>query len=366
MKRATAQQETIFQKYKSLLFSIAYHMLGSVMDAEDCVQEAFLQWYVAEQEEPVEHPKAYLCTLVTRRCIDRLRSAQTQRETYVGLWLPEPLIETTDPSERSELNESLSLAFLLLLERLSPLERAVFLLRQVFDYDYAEIAAIVGKSAENCRQILHRARRHLPARPTLSPAPHAQQWQVFTQFFQAWINGDMEGLLQVLSDEIELHSDGGGKVRTARHPILGPDRVARYLLGLQQKVFPVIKIAIRPTLINGQPGLIGYLEEGLDEKPWLRQERERKENSKKQGAWHQRVLEKGEAAFAIGLVCADKEVQEIDIIVNPEKLRHIPARNGDDTGTIVGGIPTPRIQWGNTLAHFAGSPKEPFHSVMYK
>jgi RNA polymerase sigma-70 factor (ECF subfamily) len=356
MERSSAQQETTFQEYKSLLFSIAYHMLGSVMDAEDCVQEAFLQWYASEQKETIEHPKAYLCTLVTRRCIDRLRSAQTQRETYVGLWLPEPLIETTDPSEHLELTESLSLAFLLLLERLSPIERAVFLLRQVFDYDYAEIAAIVGKSAENCRQVMHRARRHLPARPTHTPAPHAQQRQVFTQFLQAFMNGDMDGLLQVLSDEIVLHTDGGGKVRTARHPLYGPDRVARYLLGLQQKVFHVIKVAIRPTLINGQPGLIGYLEEVLDEKPRLRQERERKENSKQPGAWHQRALEKGEAAFAMGLVCADKEVQEIDIIVNPEKLRHIPARNGDDNGTIVCGIPTPGVRWGNALVHFSGEP----------
>ncbi len=359
MKRSSAQQETIFQKYHSLLFSIAYHMLGSVMDAEDCVQEAFLQWYVSEQEEPVEHPKAYLSTLVTRRCIDRLRSAQTQRETYVGLWLPEPLVETTDLSERTELNESLSLAFLLLLERLSPIERAVFLLRQVFDYDYAEIAAIVGKSTENCRQIMHRARRHLSARPTHTPASHPQQWQVFTQFFQAWMNGDMEGLLQVLSDEIVLYSDGGGKVRTVRHPLHRPDQVTRYLLGIQQKVFHSIKVVLRPALINGQPGLIGSLEEGLDERSRLHQEGERKENSKKPGAWHQRALEKGEAAFAIGLVCADKQVQEIDIIVNPEKLRHIPARNDDDTGIIVGGIPTPGVQWGNALVHFTGEPQEP-------
>ncbi|GHO63043.1 DNA-directed RNA polymerase sigma-70 factor [Ktedonobacter sp. SOSP1-52] len=335
MKRSVAQLETVFQQYKSLLFSIAYHMLGSVMDAEDCVQEAFLQWYASEEKETIENPKAYLCTLVTRRCIDRLRSAQTQRETYFGLWLPEPLIETTDPSEHSELNESLSLAFLLLLERLSPIERAVFLLRQVFDYDYAEIAAIVGKSAENCRQILHRARRHLPARPTHTPAPHAGQWQVFTQFFQALMNGNMEGLLQVLSDEIMLYSDGGGKVRTVPHPLYGPDQVAHSLLGIQQNVFDVIKVAIRPTVINGQPGLIGYLEERLDEKPGRSQERERKENSKTPGVWYQRVFKKGEVIFAMGLAYADTQIQEIDIIVNPEKLRHIPALAASDNGTIV-------------------------------
>jgi RNA polymerase sigma-70 factor (ECF subfamily) len=366
MKRSSAQQETMFQEYKSLLFSIAYHMLGSVMDAEDCVQEAFLQWYVSEQKEPVAHPKAYLSTLVTRRCIDQLRSAQTQRETYVGLWLPEPLIETPDPSERAAINESLSFAFLLLLERLSPIERAVFLLRQVFDYDYAEIAVIVGKSAENCRQILHRARLHLPAHPTHSPAPHAQQQQVFTQFFQALMNGDMEGLLQVLSDEIILHADGGGKVHTARHPLYGPDQVARYLLGIEQKMFLGIRVAIRPTWINGQPGLIGYLAERLDEKPWLRQEGERQENHKQPEAWHQRTLEEREAAFAIGLLCSNKEVQEIDIIVNPEKLRRLPARTGDDTDIIVGGMSTSGVRWDNVPAHLASSQKEPFHSVMHK
>ncbi len=330
MKRSDTQQEKIFQQYKSLLFSIAYHMLGSVMDAEDCVQEAFLQWYASEEKETIENPKAYLCTLVTRRCIDRLRSAQTQRETYVGLWLPEPLIETNDPSELSELNESLSLAFLLLLERLSPIERAVFLLRQVFDYDYVEIAAIVGKSAENCRQVMHRARRHLPAPGLHAPVPHAGQRQVFTQFFQAWKNGDMAGLLQVLSDEIVLHADGGGKVRTARHPLYGPDRVIRYLLGiLQPKVFHVNKVAIRLAWINAQPGLIGYLEEDLDEKQLLSLGLEGKENSKKSGAWYQGASQKGEASLVMVLTCTDNQIQEIDIIVNPEKLRHIPARNGD-------------------------------------
>jgi RNA polymerase sigma-70 factor (ECF subfamily) len=321
MKRSFAQQETMFQQYKSLLFSIAYHMLGSVMDAEDCVQEAFLQWYVSEQEEAIENPKAYLCTLVTRRCIDRLRSAQAQRETYVGLWLPEPLVETTDPSELSELNESLSLAFLLLLERLSPIERAVFLLRQVFDYDYTEIAAIVGKSAENCRQIMHRTRRRLAARPTHTPVSHAGQRQVFTQFFRAWKNGDMAGLLQVLSDEIVLYSDGGDKVRTVRHPLYGPDRVARSLLGLQRRALDAITVAIQPAVINGQPGLIGYVKEHLDEKPG----QERIESNKTPGVWYQRTFKKGEAAFAMGLAYADTQIREIDIIVNPEKLQHIPA-----------------------------------------
>ncbi|QBD75963.1 RNA polymerase sigma-70 factor [Ktedonosporobacter rubrisoli] len=357
MKRSPTQQELVFQQHKSLLFSIAYHMLGSVMDAEDCVQEAFLQWYIAEQEEFVENPKAYLSTIVTRRCIDRLRSAKTQRETYVGLWLPEPLVATTDPFERWELNESLSLAFLLLLERLSPIERAVYILRQVFDYDYAEIAPIVGKSAENCRQIMHRARRHLPAFPDHMPVLHAQHRQVFTKFFQAWMNGDMEGLLQVLADEIVLHTDGGGKVRTILHPLYGPGQVTRYLFGLQQKVFPVVKFALRSTWINGQPGLIGYLEEAMEDKSRLPQEREETENGKQLVAWHQRILAKGEVVFVMGLTCVDAQVQEIDIIANPEKLRHIPISNGDDNDTTVYEIPASEVRWSDALTRHVGTLK---------
>lgn len=335
MAIAKLEQERIFQDYKPLLFSIAYHMLGRVMDAEDCVQEAFLQWYISAQEETIENPKAYLCTLVTRRCIDRLRSAQTQREMYVGLWLPEPLVETTDPSDLSECAETLSMAFLLLLERLSPLERAVFLLRQVFDYDYAEIAAIVGKSVENCRQVMHRARRHLPTRTNLSQVSHTQQQQVFTQFLQAYMNGDMRGLLNVLSDEVILNADGGGKVNAARNPLYGADRVARYLFGLQQKFLRFIKLTIRPALINGQPGLIGYLEKGPDEARLLSLGLEERESFRQQIAWYPRACEDGEAVFALVLACADNQIQEIDIIVNPEKLRHIPALKVEDNDTLI-------------------------------
>lgn len=324
MNRSSAQQEKLVQEYKPLLFSIAYHMLGSVMDAEDCVQEAFLQWYASEQKQAITNPKAYLCTLVTRRCIDRRRSAQTQRETYVGLWLPEPLVEPIDPFDVSEQNESLSIAFLLLLEHLSPIERAVFLLRQVFDYDYAEIAAVVGKSAENCRQIMYRARQRLPACVGLLPVPHVQQWQVFTSFVEACTNGDMEGLLHVLSEEVVLHTDGGDIVVATRHPLYGPDRVARFLLGVQQKWPYPIKIAIRPRLVNGQPGLIGYLEQGLEDKHLLNRRLEGEKSIKQPIAWYQRALKKGEVAFVMALAYSNNQIQEVDIIVNPEKFQHIP------------------------------------------
>src|SRR3712207_531200 len=165
---AQMTRDEIFEQHRSLLFGLAYRMLGSVMDAEDVVQDAFLRWHAATAKEgasTVHSPRTYLCTIVTRLCIDHLRSARAQREAYVGVWLPEPIV-APDPSDLSaevELAESLSLAFLTLLERLRPLERAVFLLRQVFDYEYAEIASIVGKSEENCRQIMRRARAHLLA-----------------------------------------------------------------------------------------------------------------------------------------------------------------------------------------------------------
>lgn len=334
MSTSNIQQESIFQEYKPLLFSIAYSMLGSIMDAEDCMQEAFLQWYATDQQETIENHKAYLCTLVTRRSIDRLRAAHTQRETYVGLWLPEPLIETADPSYLTELSESLSMAFLLLLERLSPIERAVFLLRQVFDYDYTEIATIVSKSAENCRQIMHRARRHLPTRRNLPQTPPDQQQQVFMQFLQASINGDMDGLLHMLAEEIVLHTDSGGKVKAARNPLYGPDHVARYLLGLKQKFLSLFQLALRPMLVNGQPGLIGYLAEALDEEQLLQLELEGREHIKQQLGWYQHALKKGEAVFAIVCTCTDTQIREIDIIVNPEKLRHIPALDAHNNDTI--------------------------------
>jgi RNA polymerase sigma-70 factor (ECF subfamily) len=325
MSIASEQPETIFKEYKSLLFSIAYHMLGSVMDAEDCVQEAFLQWYIAEQQETIANPKAYLCTLVTRRSIDRLRSAQAQRETYAGLWLPEPLVEGIDPSDLSERTETLSLAFLLLLERLSPLERAVFLLRQVFDYDYAEIAAMVGKSVENCRQVMHRARRHLPPLSSLAQLPQTRPQQVFSRFVQVCMEGDMPGLLNLLSDDVVLHADGGGKVTAARNPLYGPERVARYLLGIKEKLFYKVMLAIRPSLINGQPGLIGYLEKSLDEQFLLGLRPAERERIRRQLMPYQLPLSQGQALFVIALAYADNQLQEIDIIVNPEKLQHIPA-----------------------------------------
>src|SRR5258708_21909197 len=193
------QQKDIFQAYKPLLFSIAYNMLGSVMDAEDCVQEAFVRWYQASnngETEAVHSPKSYLSTIVTRLSIDCLRSARVRRERYVGGWLAEPLISTDETSVTgmAELSEALSVALLHLLEQLSPLERAVFLLRQVFDYDYGAIATMVQKSQDNCRQIVRRARQHLGARHALYPASKEQQEAILHQFLRACQDTERDAL----------------------------------------------------------------------------------------------------------------------------------------------------------------------------
>ncbi|HKF38486.1 MAG TPA: sigma-70 family RNA polymerase sigma factor [Ktedonobacteraceae bacterium] len=293
------QQADVFHAYKPLLFSIAYHMLGSIMDAEDCVQEAFLRWYQAkdlDEIEAVRSPKSYLSTMVTRLCIDQLRSARAQRERYVGIWLPEPLvtIDETSLTGMAERWEALSLAFLRLLEQLSPLERAVFLLHQVFDYDYAEIAAIVHKSADNCRQIGHRARQHLQARHSPYHASKEQHATLLHQFRRACTSGDMDGLLALLANDIVAYTDGGGKAIMARNPIYGADKVMRFLLGVGRKLNGLHSFTVRRANINGWPGMVTY----INDLPY----------------------------FILVLDSVDGHIQEIDIVANPDKLHRVPAR----------------------------------------
>ena len=252
----------IFQHYRLLLFSIAYRMLSSATDAEDIVQETFLRWLQASDKE-VQSPKAYLSTIVVRLCLDQLRSAREQHEVYVGTWLPQP-IKTDQMPELSETvaqAESLSLAFLLMLEKLNPLERAIFLLHEVFEYQYSEIAAIVEKNEANCRQIFHRALQHLDRGHRRFSASREQQERITTQFLQASLNGDMQGLLSLLSNDIVSMSDSGGKavVKAGRMPVYGPDKVARGSLGglrsLPEGMIP------RIIEVNGQLALVGYLNE---------------------------------------------------------------------------------------------------------
>lgn len=281
-----------FADLRPYLFTVAYNMLGSVMDAEDIVQEVYLRW---RQVGEVTSPKAYLTTIATRLCIDYLRSARVQREAYIGPWLPEPLVTAVDfPSpptveEDIILSETLSIAFLVLLENLSPTERAVFLLRQMFEYEYAEIAAIVNKSESNCRQLLHRARQHIQAGRPRFDVPLAQQETLVTQFAAACESGDLDGLTNLLAADIEVWSDGGGKVTAARKIIYGQDKVARFLLGVM-RMAPA-NVVPQFALVNGQLGIMVWID--------------------------------GRPLLVMALEIGNNRIQAIHNILNPDKLQHI-------------------------------------------
>ncbi|MBD0369982.1 MAG: RNA polymerase sigma-70 factor [Pyrinomonadaceae bacterium] len=281
----------IFNEHRRLLFSLAYRMLGTVADAEDIVQEAYLRWQAANDEE-IKAPKAYLSTIVTNLCINYLTSARRKREEYIGPWLPEPLItdENQDPMHNVQLADSLSMAFMVLLESLTPLERACFLLREVFDYEYEEIARVVGKAEANCRQMVSRARLHIRERRPRFCVSSEMQKQLTEQFMKACASGDMEGLMSLLSEDATLLSDGGGRVTAARKPVQGAEHIARFLTGLVKKI-GASHLSLRPTEVNGHPGFITYLDGRL-----------------------QNVL-----AFDI----ADNRIRAVYIIVNPEKLKRV-------------------------------------------
>jgi RNA polymerase sigma-70 factor (ECF subfamily) len=280
-----------FDELKPLLFSIAYRMLGSVMDAEDMVQETFLRWQGCDSTK-VDSPKGWLSTVTTRLCINQLKSARVQRETYVGPWLPEPLVTDLDhnPAENSKLSDSLSLAFLVILESLTPTERAVFLLREVFNYDFSEIAPIVEKTESNCRQILARARKRVEDRETRFDATPETAEQLIQKFEFAVQTGNLEDLLKLLAEDVVLTSDGGGKALAVLRPILGADRVARLLLGATKK-FGSRTQALRHYFINGVPGTISFDNDRIV-----------------------RVL-----SFGI----RENRIQSLFIVANPDKLRHL-------------------------------------------
>lgn len=244
-----------FDELRPLLFGIAYRMLGSVADAEDLVQEAFLRW--REQDvEKVRSPKAFLTTVITRLCIDHLKSAKVQREEYIGPWLPEPIVGTKDARMTMELSESLSMAFLVVLESLNPVERAVFLLREVFNHDFDEIAAIVQKSAVNCRQIASRSKEHVASRRPRFEVTTKNHEHFVEEFMAACASGDLDGLMSMMTAEVVATSDGGGKTLAARRPIAGPYNVGRFLIGILKKAPAGIRF--RTTQINGQAGIVVY------------------------------------------------------------------------------------------------------------
>ena len=246
--------DAVFEEQRPVLFGLAYRMLGSVADAEDVVQEVFLRWQGADRSD-VQSPKAFLTTVATRLAVDQLRRRQRERESYVGPWLPEPLV-TDDPllETRAELAESLSLAFLTLLEKLQPVERAVFLLHDVFQYSHDEIAAIVERSPENCRQILSRSKQHLAAgRPRFRPEP-ARQQALLEQFLATCRSGDVPALARMLVEDVAMVSDGGGRVNAAKKVVRGPALVARALVGLARK--GAAGLALRFTSLNGAPSVL--------------------------------------------------------------------------------------------------------------
>ena len=283
----------IFTSARPLLFSIAYRMTGSVSDAEDLVQDAFVRWLEAPETD-VRAPRAFLATIVTRLAINHLQSARIRRETYVGPWLPEPLVteHAPDPSEPVELAESLSMAFLLMLERLSPVERAVLLLHDVFDFDYPEVASILEKSEVNCRQLLTRAKKHLGqsrARFDVDPGQADRMLSRFTKAVQA---GDIDGLLGLLAEDITLWADGGGKVPgAALEPVRGAETVARFVVQ-RARGGAAGGGTVRLTWINGQPGFIVYVS--------------------------------GQPRAALVLEIRDARIHDIYAIGNPDKLRTFP------------------------------------------
>jgi len=252
------QKTELFESYRPLLFSIAYRMVGSVMEAEDIVQEAYLR-YEATPLDTIQSPKAFLSTVTTRLCLDHLKSARAQRESYLGPWLPEPLL--TDESTTALVNkhEMISMAFLVLLENLSPLERAVFLLREVFDYSYAEIAQIVEKSEANCRQLYHRAKQYLVQRRPRFAVVSSNQGKLINEFLQAVQTGSLETLTQVLTEDVTLWPDGGGKVPAAPRPLVGRDRVVRLLLRGFRKL--LLNLNIETVEINGALSLLLWAED---------------------------------------------------------------------------------------------------------
>ena len=286
--------------FRPLLFSIAYGMTGSVGDAEDIVQDAFLGLTRARQAGTViADQKAYLTTTVTRLGINYLRSARVRREMYVGDWLPEPVVVPADvpgPAEHAELADSLSMAFLVLLEALSPVERAVFMLREVFGYDYPAVARATGKTEVNCRQIFARARQRIAAGGRAAdsapvPAQRAEGEELARRFFDAAAGGDMDALLAVLAPDVVFHGDGGGKAQAIGQPLVGRQRVLRLLGGLFRRG-QFLGASIRPAWVNGQPGGVTYDAEG-------------------------RVIN----VFALDI--ADGMVQAIRSVVNPDKLGHL-------------------------------------------
>jgi RNA polymerase sigma-70 factor, ECF subfamily len=295
-----ADAAAAYESLRPLMFSIAYRMLGSVTEAEDVVQEAFLRYHraISGRAAP-DSPRAYLSAITTRLCIDQLKSARARRESYVGDWLPEPLLtgppaltqQIPDPAELAEQSDSLSMAFLLLLERLTPMERAVFLLHDVFSYDYDETAGIVGRSSAACRQLAHRARQHVEENRPRFEADASQRDELAARFFDAVGTGDIDGLVSMLAADVTVTGDSGGVPPSWGRPIVGQDHVSRLLAGLGDQL-RAIDAVFRPVPVNGQPGALVLAPDGT-------------------------LI----SVFVLDL--ADQQVQAVRSVISREKLRHL-------------------------------------------
>ncbi len=288
------EDEELYRDLRPLLFAVAYRMVASASEAEDIVQEAFVRFDRARRSGTViDVPKAYLVSTTTRLAIDHLRSARVRRESYVGPWLPEPLLTEPGPERLAETADSLSTAFLLLLETLSPVERAVFLLREVFRYDYDEIAGIVGKSEANCRQILVRARGHVEAGRRRFTTSREERDALVRTFVAATDRGDLDQLVRLLAHDVAFYGDGGGKAAAVRKPVFGRDRVAQLMawaIDLAEKRH----LSIRQAQVNGEAGAV--------------------------------VLDaEGHIVNVVSFDVLDGEVTAIWSVANPDKLDHLPA-----------------------------------------
>jgi RNA polymerase sigma-70 factor (TIGR02957 family) len=287
----------VFEAHRDLMFAVAYRMLGTVADAEDAVQDAWLRWS-AEPRSDVATPRAYLVRVVANTALNRLRTARSRREAYIGPWLPEPLLTQSGPDteERTELAESVSLAMLVVLESLTPEERAVFVLREVFGFSHAEIGATLGRSAPAVRQLAHRAREHVQARRPRFDVDTGQQREVTERFLAAAAGGDFGGLVTVLAPDVTLLTDGGGKARAALRPITGAAKVARFMVAVTHKPYMGIEIAdmtVTLTEINGTPGFL--------------------------------VTAGGRPITALTLVISGGRITELQLIANPDKLAALAA-----------------------------------------
>jgi RNA polymerase sigma-70 factor (ECF subfamily) len=275
----------LFETHRSFLVGVAYRMLGSVAEAEDIVQDAYVRWSEVDHAA-VDEPRAYLARIVSRLCLDRMKSAVSRREKYVGMWLPEPVV--AEPAE--SLAHDLSVALLLTLERLSPLERAAFLLHDVFDMDYAAIADTLGRSEAATRQLASRAREHVrDERPRFESTDESRE-KLTEAFHAAITKGDLQTIAQLLSDDAVFYADGGGKLRAALNPIYGKDKILRFLRGVASKPHAVVPDEIERTQLNGLPGFL---------------------------------LRYSERVETMALEIAGDQVVAIYAVRNPDKLRHL-------------------------------------------